>query len=676
MLDINWLTPTKRRTLTVTGERGMYVADYISQDLVFYANPQASPATSGGGATVTTVAEGEMTRRSVRREEPLVVELDEFAARRSRWRPAAGRPTRRDDRAAAGPHDGRVRRDRPGDRRPGAGGGAGVRIAVIGLGHIGLPLAVQYASRGHDVLGRRHRPAHRRRPEPRQSPHADEQALIERVPRLVADGRLRATTWADPRACATREAVVVIVPVVVDGRARDRRSGRSTRPRATSRAHRSRDALVVYETTLPVGTTRDRFGPMLAAGSGLELDATCSSPSVRSASSSAASSSTFSATRRSWAARAPRARAARSSSIGPRSTRGPRSWAVADAETAEMTKLAETTYRDVNIAYANELARFAARDGIDVSEVIGAANSQPYSHIHQPGVGVGGHCIPVYPHFLFNDEPELRIPPLAREINESHGRASPSTRSRIGSARWTGSRCSSSASPTAATCARTPSAPRSASGTSCAPPAPASMPTTRTSTTTTCASSASSRTTSMRRRRCGWRSSRPRTRRTGRSIRPRLPGLELLRRRPQRARPRAVRGAPACGMSESGAERGRRRSRRSAWRPVVGCGSSLPTYNERENLEPIAAAILAALPEASLLIVDDASPDGTGAIADTLAARDPRISVLHRPGKEGLGVAYRDGFRWVLERPDARAVVQMDADFSHDPPTCRGCSPR
>ena len=93
----------------------------------------------------------------------------------------------------------------------------------------------------------------------------------------------------------------------------------------------------------------------------------------------------------------------------------------------------------------------------------------------------------------------------------------------------------------------------------------------------------------------------------------------------------------------------------------------LPTYNERENLEPIATAILAALPEAGLLVVDDASPDGTGALADALAAREARVSVLHRPAKEGLGVAYRDGFRWVLDRPETRAVVQMDADFSHDP---------
>jgi dolichol-phosphate mannosyltransferase len=93
----------------------------------------------------------------------------------------------------------------------------------------------------------------------------------------------------------------------------------------------------------------------------------------------------------------------------------------------------------------------------------------------------------------------------------------------------------------------------------------------------------------------------------------------------------------------------------------------LPTYNEMENLEPIASAILDAVPQATLLVVDDASPDGTGQLADTLAARDERIHVLHRPGKEGLGVAYRAGFRWALDRPETQAVVQMDADFSHDP---------
>ena len=93
----------------------------------------------------------------------------------------------------------------------------------------------------------------------------------------------------------------------------------------------------------------------------------------------------------------------------------------------------------------------------------------------------------------------------------------------------------------------------------------------------------------------------------------------------------------------------------------------LPTYNERENLEAIASAILAALPDAELLIVDDNSPDGTGVMADTVAAREPRVQVLHRHGKEGLGAAYRHGFRWALGQSGVKAVVQMDADFSHDP---------
>jgi dolichol-phosphate mannosyltransferase len=93
----------------------------------------------------------------------------------------------------------------------------------------------------------------------------------------------------------------------------------------------------------------------------------------------------------------------------------------------------------------------------------------------------------------------------------------------------------------------------------------------------------------------------------------------------------------------------------------------LPTYNERENLERIAGAILAALPEAVLLVVDDSSPDGTGILADTLAAGEPRLHVLHRAAKQGLGAAYRDAFHWALDRPETRAVVQMDADFSHDP---------
>jgi dolichol-phosphate mannosyltransferase len=92
----------------------------------------------------------------------------------------------------------------------------------------------------------------------------------------------------------------------------------------------------------------------------------------------------------------------------------------------------------------------------------------------------------------------------------------------------------------------------------------------------------------------------------------------------------------------------------------------LPTYNEADNLPGIAAAILAALPGATLLVVDDASPDGTGRLADGLAAANPQVRVRHRPAKQGLGRAYLDGFRVALGE-GARHLVQMDADWSHDP---------
>ena len=92
----------------------------------------------------------------------------------------------------------------------------------------------------------------------------------------------------------------------------------------------------------------------------------------------------------------------------------------------------------------------------------------------------------------------------------------------------------------------------------------------------------------------------------------------------------------------------------------------VPTYNERDNVEAITAAILAATPEVDVLVIDDGSPDGTGELADAIAAREPRVSVLHRHAKQGLGKAYLAGFAWALARR-YELVLEMDADFSHDP---------
>lgn len=307
-----------------------------------------------------------------------------------------------------------------------------MRIAVVGLGHIGLPLAVQYASRGHEVIGCDTASWIVDAINGGTSPHDDEQALTEGVPELVAAGRLRATT-DDAEGVRGAEVVVVIVPVVVDD---ERQIDFRPIDGATHDIARGLQpgTLVIYETTLPVGTTRDRFGPMLAEGSGLDLDRDfflAFSPErvlvgrvlldLRRYPKIVGGTSDESTRRAVDFYRAV---------LDP----GTEVRAVTNAETAEMTKLAETTYRDVNIALANEYARYAARRGIDVGEVIDAANSQPYSRIHQPGVGVGGHCIPVYPHFLFNNDPELRIPPLARAINEGMGGyAVELARDRIGS---------------------------------------------------------------------------------------------------------------------------------------------------------------------------------------------------------------------------------------------------
>ena len=97
--------------------------------------------------------------------------------------------------------------------------------------------------------------------------------------------------------------------------------------------------------------------------------------------------------------------------------------------------------------------------------------------------------------------------------------------------------------------------------------------------------------------------------------------------------------------------------------PVLVC---IPTYNERDNLEPITRAVLAADPRVDILVVDDNSPDGTGKLADELAAKEPRIRVLHREKKQGLGRAYLHAFRVALEA-GYQYIIEMDADFSHDP---------
>ena len=173
---------------------------------------------------------------------------------------------------------------------------------------------------------------------------------------------------------------------------------------------------VVLESTLPVGDTRDRYAPMLTEASGLTLEDdlfVAFSPERLYSGAALRNLATYPK----LVGGVGEASTARASAFYA-SVLDADVVAMSSAEAAEFAKLADTTYRDVNIALANEFARYADRIGVDVLEVIGAANSQPYSHVHQPGLGVGGHCIPVYPRFLLDRAPEMELVGLARRIND------------------------------------------------------------------------------------------------------------------------------------------------------------------------------------------------------------------------------------------------------------------
>jgi nucleotide sugar dehydrogenase len=293
----------------------------------------------------------------------------------------------------------------------------------VGLGKVGLPVAAQYASRGLSVIGCDTDPGVVAAVNRGQAHIQEEPGLAERVARAVAASRLRAT---DDTTGATREAgvVVVIVPVVAheDGRvdfsrldAAAEAIGQGLRP----------GTLVIFESTLPVGTTRGRLGTLLERVSGLrpggEFMLAFSPERVYSG-------RIFRDLRRypkivggvDEASGDAAARFYRAGLDFDRELGGEPVWRLGSAEAAEFSKLIETTYRDVNIALANQFAQFADRWQVDLGEATRAANSQPFSHVHQPGVGVGGHCIPVYPYFLLNDGLAGEVLTLARTARQTN----------------------------------------------------------------------------------------------------------------------------------------------------------------------------------------------------------------------------------------------------------------
>ncbi|MGC0340606.1 nucleotide sugar dehydrogenase [Streptomyces sp. SLBN-8D4] len=300
-----------------------------------------------------------------------------------------------------------------------------MQICVVALGKIGLPLAVQFAAKGHHVIGADVDERVVRLVNEGVEPFPGEAELAERLKTVVAAGRLLATT--DTTAAVTHaEAVVLVVPVYVDAQGTPDFGWMDTATQAVARGLRP-GTLVSYETTLPVGTTRGRWAPMLEQGSGLTAGrdfALVFSPER------VLTGRVFADLRRYPkllggidVASARRGVEFYESlldfDVRDELPRPNGVWDLGSAEAAEFAKLAETTYRDVNIGLANQFARFADRIGIDIELVIDGCNSQPYSHIHRPGIAVGGHCIPVYPRmYLWNDS-DATVVQEARTANAS-----------------------------------------------------------------------------------------------------------------------------------------------------------------------------------------------------------------------------------------------------------------
>jgi nucleotide sugar dehydrogenase len=291
-----------------------------------------------------------------------------------------------------------------------------VRAVVVALGKVGLPLATLIARAGHEVVGCDIDRATVDLVSAGEPPFPGEEGLADALAEVVEAGRLTATAETTQAVAAGADLVIAVPPLLVDAQARPDWStldavladvGAGLRPGTT----------VSIETTVPVGTTRTRVAPVLAQRSGLrsEEDFFC----------------VFSP-ERVYSGRVFRDLATYPKLLGGLSAAGEargvelyRSfltaevWPMGSAEAAELTKLAETTYRDVNIALANEFAQFADRAGVDVDRVIAAANSQPFSHIHRPGVAVGGHCIPVYPRFYLGSDDRALLPAAARDVNQA-----------------------------------------------------------------------------------------------------------------------------------------------------------------------------------------------------------------------------------------------------------------
>ena len=298
-----------------------------------------------------------------------------------------------------------------------------MKVTVIGLGKIGLPLAVNFARNGATVTGLDLQEEVVRQINSGIEPFPGEKDLLIRLKECIAYSSLIASTNVE-ECLSSAEVIVICIPLIIDS---DGNPNFENIDRLVNEIGKnmSKGALICFETTLPVGTTRSRFTVDLEAASGFKVGKdffVVFSPErvltgrvfedlqkypklVGGVTNECTSKGVEFYTK------------VLTFDIRSDLSRPNGVWAMRNSESAEFAKVAETTYRDVNIGLANEFAVYASSLDIDIMEVIFASNSQPYSHIHRPGISVGGHCIPVYPMFYTWKNSESQIVTAARARN-------------------------------------------------------------------------------------------------------------------------------------------------------------------------------------------------------------------------------------------------------------------
>jgi nucleotide sugar dehydrogenase len=300
-----------------------------------------------------------------------------------------------------------------------------LNITVIGLGKLGLPLAVQFASKHNFVVGLDVDFDRVNTINLGQTPIDEELDLDWKLKEVVSSGHLKAIT--DPKnAIDDAEIIVVTVPLITNESGEPDFSIIDSVTESIGN-YIKKGTLVCYETTVPIGTTRNRFGKSIQELSNLEIGQEIF---IVFSPERVLTGRVFSDLRK-----YPKIVGGLTENCTLRGIKFYESvldfdkredlstnngvWNLENTEAAEFVKLAETTYRDVNIALANQFAMQAEKLNLNIQNIIGAANSQPYSHLHQPGISVGGHCIPVYPHLYLQSDPSASLIKEARLLNRN-----------------------------------------------------------------------------------------------------------------------------------------------------------------------------------------------------------------------------------------------------------------